>query len=255
LLAKSQYHVSKQTTTSHKGHQAVNRLTQSCHRRWKKHRTKYTYDHLGSVRELADTAGNLRARYSYDPYGRRTRTAGDLDSDFGFAGMFWSAEAALWLTRFRAYDPALGRWLSRDPLNLAEIQEGANLYTYVKDNPVNLSDPLGLKPCCSLAHLKSLKGLVEEHKKHLEATCFQRRVYGLVDSVSFYVTTEFDIWDPFTALNNCLSKLPDYIIQRQENEVQFCAALKAIIIPALEAYIDCLEHPCNKCKGKCASKN
>ena len=65
----------------------------------------YSHDHLGSIRELTDSAGNVRARYSYDPFGRRTRITGDVDADFGFAGMFWSAEADLNMTLYRAYDP------------------------------------------------------------------------------------------------------------------------------------------------------
>jgi hypothetical protein len=35
-------------------------------------------------------------------------------------------------------------WLSRDPLPDAEVLEGLNLYTCVANNPVNLTDPLGL---------------------------------------------------------------------------------------------------------------
>ena len=104
----------------------------------------YTRDHLGSIREVIDSAGNVRARYAYDPYGRRTKLAGDVDADFGFAGMFWSPEVNLSLTLFRAYDAALGRWLSRDPLGNAEAVEGPNLYAYVANDPVNLIDPLGL---------------------------------------------------------------------------------------------------------------
>jgi RHS repeat-associated protein len=101
-------------------------------------------DHLGSIHGLTDNSGNLRARYTYDPYGRRTRLAGDFDSDFGFAGMFWSPEVNLSLTYFRAFDPELGRWLSRDPLPDAEMKEGPNLYAYVQNNPINGTDPLGL---------------------------------------------------------------------------------------------------------------
>ena len=73
---------------------------------------------------------------------------GNLEADFGFTGMFWAAETGLAVARFRSYDPELGRWLSRDPLDDAEVTEGPNLYAYVAANPVNLTDPLGLSGCC-----------------------------------------------------------------------------------------------------------
>jgi len=104
----------------------------------------YTRDHLGSVRELTDHLGNVRARYAYDPFGRRTKLEGDLETDFGFAGLLWSSEASLALAHFRAYDPAIGRWLSRDPLMDAEARQGPNLYAYVGNEPVNNIDSLGL---------------------------------------------------------------------------------------------------------------
>lgn len=118
----------------------------------------YSHDHLGSIRELTDNGGKIRARYSYDPFGRRTRLTGDLDADFGFAGMFWSPESGLNLTRFRAYDPTIARWLSRDPLPYAEALLGPNLYVYVSNEPVNRVDPYGLffrepSPCEELAGL------------------------------------------------------------------------------------------------------
>ncbi len=104
----------------------------------------YTRDHLGSIRELTDSTGMVRVRYAYDPWGRRTKITGDLDADFGFAGMFWSPEVNLAITHFRDYDPELGRWLSRDPLHDAEMKEGPNLYAYVQNSPVRWTDPLGL---------------------------------------------------------------------------------------------------------------
>ncbi len=106
----------------------------------------YALDHLGSIRGVVDSSGTVRARYSYDPYGRQTLVAGDVPADFAFAGMFWSTEAGLALTHYRAYDPNLGRWLSRDPFEDAELDQGPNLYAYVADNPVNNRDSLGL--CC-----------------------------------------------------------------------------------------------------------
>jgi len=120
----------------------------------------YTRDHLESIRELTDSTGTVRARYQYDPFGRRTEITGDLDADVGYAGMFWSAEANLNLTAYRPYDPALARWLSRDPLLDAERIEGPNLYAYVRNNPINLRDPLGL--CCEseAASVVTLRGAV-----------------------------------------------------------------------------------------------
>ena len=128
----------------------------------------YTRDHLGSIRELTDAGGNLRARYSYDPFGRQTKISGDVDVDFGFAGLLWSPEANLALAHFRAYDPELGRWLSRDPLPDAERIEGPNLYAYVQNEPIGRSDMSGLacmdtvtctcgqQPCtCAMAGLQA----------------------------------------------------------------------------------------------------
>jgi RHS repeat-associated protein len=108
----------------------------------------YSRDHLGSIRALTDKDGNVRAQYSYDPFGRRTRLTGDANADFGFAGMFWITETNLNLTWFRAYDADIGRWLSRDPLTNAETVQGDNLFAYVSNNPVNLVDPLGLMVVC-----------------------------------------------------------------------------------------------------------
>ena len=65
----------------------------------------YTRDHLGSIRELTDSTGSIRARYSYDPFGRPTHLTGDLDTDFGFAGMFYPAELQLNVTKIPGLRP------------------------------------------------------------------------------------------------------------------------------------------------------
>ena len=49
------------------------------------------------------------------------------------------------LVRFSArdYDPEIGRWTTSDPIG---IQGGLNTYIYVGNNPINLTDSLGLAP-------------------------------------------------------------------------------------------------------------
>src|SRR5204863_1289761 len=80
------------------------------------------------------------------------------------------------LATYRAYDPDLGRWLSRDPLMGAEQTEGPNLYGYVSNNPSNLVDPLGLAvrqiPCSDdfIANAKAKCASVGKQLKRIE--CF-----------------------------------------------------------------------------------
>lgn len=84
--------------------------------------------------------------------------AGDsLYPDFAFTGHYYHARSGLYLAPYRAYNPTIGRWLSRDPLRGVEQSQGPNLYSYVLNNPANLLDPLGLRyhDCCETQQILS----------------------------------------------------------------------------------------------------
>jgi len=100
----------------------------------------YARDHLGSVRELTDGTGAIRAEYGYAPYGAPTKLQGDLAANYLFAGEFAQPGSGLMLAVARAYDPVNARWISRDPI---EEQGGVNLYDYAGNNPISGRDPLG----------------------------------------------------------------------------------------------------------------
>ena len=101
----------------------------------------YTRDHLGSVREVLAEDGTLLARYDYAPYGERSLVSGTYEAAKGYTGHDFLPEAGMILTRYRAYDPLSGRWLSADPIGEAG---GMNLYGYVGNDPTGRVDLLGL---------------------------------------------------------------------------------------------------------------
>jgi len=104
------------------------------------------------------------------PYGQMSTTGTTTTPAFGYAGMVYNASTGLDLTLYRAYDPQLRRWLSRDPIGmmsgLALIRAGLmmplalggsgarwvglnlaiNRYPYVGNDPLNWGDPEGQFP-------------------------------------------------------------------------------------------------------------
>jgi RHS repeat-associated protein len=123
----------------------------------------YLYDGNGNVGQLVDLnhdpndpAGAIVASYEYDPYGNVTAKSGDYAdaNPFRFSTKYWDDETGLGYWGQRYYNPALGRWLNRDPID--ELG-GVNLYAYVGNDPIDNFDYLGELNCrrgepCIFAH-------------------------------------------------------------------------------------------------------
>ena len=99
----------------------------------------YSRDHLGSIREMTDSSGNIQSSYDYDSWGRQTVLSQTVTADFGYTGFYVNKTMDLDLTWFRAYDANMGRWLSRDPLG---ERTGPNLYVYVSNDTFKYLDPV-----------------------------------------------------------------------------------------------------------------
>jgi RHS repeat-associated protein len=113
---------------------------------------RYYYpDALGSTAYVAGVSGGLLEGYSYDLYGAptfydasgnpRSPNTSSYNITRLFTGQQWHAQIGLYNLRNRFLKPDIGRFLQPDPIGFAG--DPANLYRYVGNNPVNLSDPTG----------------------------------------------------------------------------------------------------------------
>lgn len=109
-------------------------------------------DHLGSPIALAGADGGRVEALDYDAWGKR-RVPGDdatpdeLDGKVdnrGYTGHEMLDQLDLVHMNGRVYDPLLARFLSADPLvQDPENGQSYNRYSYVLNNPTNLTDPSG----------------------------------------------------------------------------------------------------------------
>lgn len=117
-------------------------------------------DHLGSLVATTDLAGNVTARYAYDPFGKRRFTNGRYD-DFGTLVVDWSNGSSAGADRGftghehiddigvihmngRLYDPLTGRFMQADPFiqDPSDLQS-FNRYSYCFNGPMACTDPTG----------------------------------------------------------------------------------------------------------------
>ena len=108
------------------------------------------YDGGGNIVALLSAAdGYDAAIYEYSPFGEQLRGEGlyAASNPFRFSTKFTDTETGLVYYGFRYYQPGLGRWLGRDPI---EEKGGLNLYGFVRNNPVNSWDLLGMWPVVSI---------------------------------------------------------------------------------------------------------
>jgi RHS repeat-associated protein len=102
------------------------------------------YDQVGSLRAVADSAGNVLKRMDYDSFGNIITDTNDaFKIPFGFAGGLHDHDTGLVRFGYRDYDPDVARWTAKDPIFFAGGD--TDLYGYVLNDPVNSIDPTGLQ--------------------------------------------------------------------------------------------------------------
>jgi RHS repeat-associated protein len=99
----------------------------------------YSQDGLGSVRTLTDSSGTVKNSYDYLPFGgaHQPGTNVTVEQRYAYTGRELNAASDLMYYRYRHYDPRVGRFGGRDPVN-------SHQYRYTGQAPVRRVDPLGL---------------------------------------------------------------------------------------------------------------
>ncbi len=159
----------------------------------------YFQDAIGSTRGLWDEDGERLGKYDYTPFGGKYGNTGE-ETTRKFTGHDWDGEARLYHTAYRQYSPDTGRWLTRDPLGMVD---GPNVYAYVVNNPVALSDPLG-----GLAFAGLLGGLARFRARYANAAYFKflLKVTVAITAVDLLVegiVEGFDLANPVVGDKKC----------------------------------------------------
>ena len=114
----------------------------------------YFVDQLGSTRSVTQANGTVCFSADYYPYGQELNYNTTCPQNYKFTGYERDPETGLDYAFNRYYNPRLGRFTSADPLPgaVADLQS-LNRYTYVRNDPGNLIDPLGLYWVCTHGEL------------------------------------------------------------------------------------------------------
>jgi len=92
-------------------------------------------DHLGGVNVITDINGAKVQLNEYDPWGKVSRTEGNVDPEKRFTGQILDPESGLYYYGARYYDPELVRFISPDPIVPSPGDpQTLNRYGYVRNN-------------------------------------------------------------------------------------------------------------------------
>jgi len=139
----------------------------------------YHKDALGSIYQMTDEDETVVRTYDYSAFGTIISETGSLINPFTYTAREYDEDSGLYYYRARYYDPAVGRFLQRDPFfalgfvfyesqrndpvyparillgNAAALDNYGYdvLYRYGRNNPLNRVDPYGLVDWCKICNI------------------------------------------------------------------------------------------------------
>ncbi len=169
-------------------------------------------DHLGGTIRVLNGSFTALDGMRYKPYGEDRDTGTALVTDRKFTGQTEDEAAGLYWYASRAYDPAIGRFVSPDSIVPDPSNpQSLNRYSYVYNNPLGFVDPSGNSPeWFDKAWLEEFKRV---HKRDPDESDINYR-YHSMNATSRGDDWSLDIWKTHpantTPTNPVTPPTPDY---------------------------------------------
>ena len=115
----------------------------------------YLKNAQGDIVGITDVCGSIKAKYTYDPWGRVIAVEKNLNPNerdifemnpLLYRGYVYDSETKLYYLQSRYYDPETGRFLNADDVHYigtTQTELSYNPFAYCENDPVNNSDQSG----------------------------------------------------------------------------------------------------------------
>lgn len=138
------------------------------------------FDHQdwnGTERMRTNYNGVVSSSYASLPWGdgytpNENDPNGNAQDNLHFAMLDHDSESFTEHAQFRQYNSTQGRWMSPDPYDGSydpNNPQSFNRYSYVRNNPLGMTDPSGLTPLC-LVTVPDTETISEETTTHVDGT-------------------------------------------------------------------------------------
>ncbi|WP_051366051.1 RHS repeat domain-containing protein [Hamadaea tsunoensis] len=161
------------------------------------HLSWLTSDGQGSTQVTVNGATGAYTQQRYLPYGKQRGTQGPAaGTDRGFLGKNYDSSTGLVAAGARYYDPAVGAFVSPDPLSSPANPQTLDAYAYSTDDPVNGSDASGLmtaSQCATYLCYQQIMAASAADNARSAASCTTQKCHDQVVHSNCYCNDGFTV--------------------------------------------------------------